>query len=72
MTGDELRRLGNELGFDAIGATRAEAYRETERHIEERRARGLFAGMRFTTARPEQSCHPETLPSRRFSHSARG
>jgi epoxyqueuosine reductase len=61
MTGDELRRLGNELGFDAIGATRAEAYRETERHIEERRARGLFAGMRFTTARPEQSCHPETL-----------
>jgi epoxyqueuosine reductase len=61
MTGDELRRLGNELGFDAIGATRAEAYLETERHIEERRARGLFAGMRFTTARPEQSCHPETL-----------
>jgi epoxyqueuosine reductase len=61
MRVDELRRLADELGLDAIGATRAAAYVETERHIEERRARGLFAGMRFTTARPEQSCHPEKL-----------
>ena len=35
--------------------------RETERHIRERRERGLFADMRFTMARPEQSCHPELL-----------
>ena len=34
----------------------------TERHIRERRARGLFGTMRFTMARPEVSCHPETLP----------
>ena len=34
---------------------------ETERHIRERRARGLFADMRFTMAQPEVSCHPETL-----------
>ncbi|MGH3043772.1 MAG: tRNA epoxyqueuosine(34) reductase QueG, partial [Gaiellaceae bacterium] len=27
----------------------------------ERRSRGLFAGMRFTMAQPEVSCHPETL-----------
>jgi epoxyqueuosine reductase len=57
----DLRRLGDKLGFDAIGATRAEAYVETERHIRERRARGLFGTMRFTTAAPEVSCHPERL-----------
>ena len=57
----ELAALGQELGLDAIGAARAEPYDETERHIRERRARGLFADMRFTMARPEESCHPETL-----------
>jgi epoxyqueuosine reductase len=57
----ELQALGAELGLDAIGAARAAPYTETERHIRERRARGLFADMRFTMARPEESCHPETL-----------
>jgi len=61
MTTDDVRRFGEELGIDALGVTRAEAYTETERHIVERRARGLFAGMKFTMARPEESCHPETL-----------
>src|SRR5262245_60698701 len=61
MTTDEVRRFADELGIDALGVTRAEAYTETERHIVERRARGLFAGMKFTMARPEESCHPETL-----------
>jgi epoxyqueuosine reductase len=57
----DLQRLGEELGLDAVGATPAVAYTDTERHIRERRARGLFADMRFTMAHPEQSCHPETL-----------
>jgi len=57
----DVRRLAEELGLDAVGVTRAEAYEETERHIRERRARGLFAGMKFTMARPEVSCHPESL-----------
>jgi epoxyqueuosine reductase len=57
----KLQALGVELGLDAIGAARAEPYTETERHIRERRARGLFADMRFTMTRPEESCHPETL-----------
>jgi epoxyqueuosine reductase len=61
MKADDVRRLGSELGFDAIGIARAEAYSETERHIAERRARGLDAGMKFTMAQPERSCHPETL-----------
>ena len=61
MTQAELQALAEELGLDAIGASPAEPYDETERHIRERRARGLFADMRFTMVRPEQSCHPETL-----------
>ncbi len=61
MTREDVLRLGTELGIDALGVTRAEAYVDTERYIVERRARGLFAGMKFTMARPEQSCHPESL-----------
>ncbi|MGH3050607.1 MAG: tRNA epoxyqueuosine(34) reductase QueG, partial [Gaiellaceae bacterium] len=58
---DDVRRLGDELGFDVVGVTRAEAYEGTERDILDRRERGLFAGMKFTMAQPEQSCHPEAL-----------
>src|SRR5439155_34366 len=61
VTTAELERLAEELGIDVVGAAPAEPYAETERHIEERRARGLFADMRFTMARPEVSCHPEAL-----------
>jgi epoxyqueuosine reductase len=61
VTAEDLQRLADELGLDVIGAAPAEPYEETERHITERRARGLFADMRFTTARPEISCHPEEL-----------
>ncbi len=61
MLTEDVRRLGEELGLDAVGVTRAEAYEDTERHIRERRARGLFADMRFTMARPDVSCHPESL-----------
>jgi len=61
VTEAELHALARELGLDAIGAAPAEPYAETERHIGERRARGRFAEMRSTVARPEESCHPETL-----------
>ncbi len=61
MTAAELERLAQELGLDVVGAAPASAYVETERHIRERKARGLFADMRFTMAQPEVSCHPETL-----------
>jgi epoxyqueuosine reductase len=58
---EDLRQLAAEIGIDAVGAAPAEPYVDTERHIRERRARGLFADMRFTMAHPEESCHPETL-----------
>jgi len=61
MDAGELEHLATELGIDVIGATPAEPYEETERHIRDRRARGLFADMRFTMAQPEVSCHPEKL-----------
>jgi epoxyqueuosine reductase len=61
MEAAELARLAEELGIDVIGAAPAEPYSGTERHIRERRARGLFADMRFTMAQPEVSCHPEKL-----------
>ncbi|HEY1563129.1 MAG TPA: tRNA epoxyqueuosine(34) reductase QueG [Gaiellaceae bacterium] len=61
MTEAELHALARGLGLDAIGAAPAQPYADTERHIRERRARGLFADMRFTMAHPEESCHPETL-----------
>ena len=51
MTAEELRSLADDVA----------PYEETERHILDRRTRGLFGSMRFTMARPEVSCHPETL-----------
>jgi epoxyqueuosine reductase len=61
MTAAELERLAKEVGIDAIGATPAGPYDNTEADILSRRARGLFADLRFTMAQPEVSCHPETL-----------
>ena len=61
MTAAELARCAAELGLDVVGAAPATAYEETEQHIGERGARGLFAGMKFTMAQPEVSCHPELL-----------
>ena len=56
-----LARLAAELGLDAVGAAAAGPYESTERLIRERKARGLFDTMGFTTTRPERSCHPEAL-----------
>src|SRR5207302_905900 len=59
MQAGELTKVAEELGLDVVGAAPVSAYEETERHIRERRERGLSADMRFTMARPEASCHPE-------------
>jgi epoxyqueuosine reductase len=61
VTRAELERLAGVLGIDVVGAAPAVPYADTERHILERRRRGLFADMRFTMAQPETSCHPERL-----------
>src|SRR5450830_213600 len=59
MNADRLREIAFGLGLDAVGAAAAEPYERAENAIAERRAQGLFADMRFTTTRPELSCHPE-------------
>ena len=61
MTRGDLAALAERIGLDVVGAARPEPYAETEEHIRERGARGLFADMKFTMAHPEESCHPETL-----------
>jgi epoxyqueuosine reductase len=61
MTAAELIRLAADLDLDVVGAAAVGPYEDTERDIRERKARGLFADMRFTMARPEISCHPESL-----------
>jgi epoxyqueuosine reductase len=61
MTAAELEEFARQLELDVVGAAPAGAYAETEQAIQERKARGLFADMRFTMAHPEISCHPETL-----------
>jgi epoxyqueuosine reductase len=61
VTTVELTRIAQKLGIDAVGAARAAPYERTEVQINERKARGLFADMRFTMAQPEVSCHPESL-----------
>jgi epoxyqueuosine reductase len=57
----DLHQLAEEVGLDVVGAAHAEPYEDTERLIRDRKARGLFADMRFTMAQPEVSCHPESL-----------
>jgi epoxyqueuosine reductase len=57
----DLHQLAEEVGLDVVGAAPAEPYEDTERHIWDRKARGLFADMRFTMAQPDVSCHPESL-----------
>ena len=61
MTAAELTRVARELALDVVGAAPAQPYECTEHAIRNRRERGLFADMKFTTARPEVSCHPEQL-----------
>ncbi len=63
MTGEDVRRLGEELGLDALGVARAgrPIRRPSGSSWRAARSAGLFAEMKFTMAHPEVSCHPEAL-----------
>jgi epoxyqueuosine reductase len=56
---DDLASLVRDDGV-VLGAAPAAPYRQAEQAIVDRKARGLFADMRFTMQQPERSCHPET------------
>jgi hypothetical protein len=47
MRAAEPNRLAERVGLDVVGAAPARPYEETERHIAERRARGLAITRRF-------------------------
>ena len=58
-TMDELAALVRDDGI-VLGAAPASAYTEVEAALKDRVERGYWADMRFTAARTEVSCHPET------------
>jgi len=61
LTTETVHDWAIELGIDDLGVCLAEAYSRAEDAIDERRARGLFADLKFTMARTATSCHPESL-----------
>jgi epoxyqueuosine reductase len=63
---EELTRTGLAAGLAAIGIAPATPFDETRRHLDERRAEGLHAGMQFTYRNPARSTDPgRALPGAR-------
>jgi epoxyqueuosine reductase len=53
-----VQALGLASGLAAVGVATAEPFTETRRHLEQRRADGLSAGMQFTYRNPSRSTEP--------------
>jgi epoxyqueuosine reductase len=65
-TTERLVALGRAQGLDAVGVAPAAPFTTTRRHLEDRKAAGLHAGMRFTYLHPERSADPgAALPDAR-------
>ena len=58
---DAVVGLGRSAGLEVVGVTTAEAFRETRRHLFERRDRGLHGGMQFTYRNPDRSTDPSRI-----------
>lgn len=56
-----VRAVGMASGLAAVGVAAAEPFAETRRHLEERRAQGLDAGMQFTYRNPARSTEPARI-----------
>jgi epoxyqueuosine reductase len=56
---DEVRRIGQAAGLDAVGICAAHPFEETRRVLEDRKSRGLSAGMQFTYRNPKRSTDPQ-------------
>jgi epoxyqueuosine reductase len=56
---DEVRRIGQDAGLDAVGICAAHPFEETRRVLEDRKSRGLSAGMQFTYRNPRRSTDPQ-------------
>jgi epoxyqueuosine reductase len=55
---DRVRRRGRAAGLDAVGIAPAAPFVDTLRHLQERKAEGLDAGMQFTYRNPARSTTP--------------
>jgi epoxyqueuosine reductase len=63
---EDLARVGQEAGLDAVGVAPAAPFATTERTLEERKAAGLHGGMQFTYRNPARSTDPaRALPGAR-------
>jgi epoxyqueuosine reductase len=59
----ELEAIGIAAGLCAVGATTADPFPDARRDLEERKERGLDAGMQFTYRNPARSTDPDrSLP----------
>jgi epoxyqueuosine reductase len=58
---ERLRSTARDAGLDALGFATAEPLSEARAAIEERRARGLAAGMQFTYRNPARSTEPDRI-----------
>ena len=60
---DDLARVGQEAGLDAVGVAPATPFTGTREHLERRKAEGLHGGMQFTYRNPARATDPAaTLP----------
>ena len=57
----QLTAAGRAAGLAAVGIAPAEPFVDTRRHLIERKARGLDAGMQFTYRNPERSTDPRRI-----------
>src|SRR4029453_9930929 len=58
---DRVRAIGLEAGLDAVGIAPAEPFTATRRHLQQRKAAGLHAGMQFTFRNPGRSTDPQRV-----------
>ena len=57
----EVLAAGRRAGLAAVGVAAVEIFEDTRRHLLERRAEGLAAGMQFTYRNPERSTDPARI-----------
>ena len=58
---EELKKIGMNTGLDDLAVTGVEPIADARQAIEERKARGLHAGMSFTYGNAERATDPSQL-----------
>ncbi len=58
---EHLRTIGRNAGLSAVGITTADPFEETRHDLQDRKRRGLHAGMQFTYRNPDRSTDPRRI-----------